>query len=89
MTQTRKIEIFSAGCTVCDNAIQMVRDIACPSCDISILDMTDTAIAKRADQIGINSLPAILIDGELAECCSGRGAEEALLRKAGIGQPLS
>lgn len=89
MTQTRKIEIFSAGCMVCDDVVQLVQNIACPSCDISVLDMKDTAVAERANRAGINSVPAILIDGELADCCSGRGPEEASLRKAGIGQPLS
>lgn len=89
MAQTRRIEIFSAGCPVCDDVIEMVRGIACPSCDISILDMTDTAVSARADEVGVNSVPAILIDGELADCCSVRGPDEAFLRKAGIGLTLS
>jgi predicted DsbA family dithiol-disulfide isomerase len=88
MAQTRKIEIFSAGCAVCDATVQMIQDMACPSCDISVLDMKDATVAARANQVGINSVPAVLIDGQLAECCSGRGPDEASLRSAGIGQPL-
>lgn len=88
MAQTRKIEIFSAGCAVCDATVQMIQDMACPSCDISVLDMKDATVAARANQVGIKSVPAVLIDGQLADCCTGRGPDEASLRSAGIGQPL-
>jgi glutaredoxin 3 len=36
----RKIEVFSAGCPACAETIELVNRAACPSCDISILDMT-------------------------------------------------
>ncbi len=89
MADTRQIEIFSAGCPVCDALVARVREMACPSCEISVLDMGDAQVASRADQLGIRSVPAVLIDGELADCCAGRGPDEASLREAGLGQPLS
>ncbi len=39
MSERRKIEIFSAGCPACDETVQMVNAIACPSCDVEVLDM--------------------------------------------------
>ncbi|MGH1478949.1 MAG: thioredoxin family protein, partial [Geminicoccales bacterium] len=66
MAAQRKIEIFSAGCAVCEQAIDQVRDAACPSCDIVILDMRDASVAKRAESLGIRSVPAVVIDGALA-----------------------
>ena len=89
MTTKRTIEVFSAGCPACDDAITMAKDIACPSCDVSVLDMNDPNVASRAKNLGIRSVPAIVIDGELADCCTGRGPDEATLRAAGLGQPLS
>lgn len=89
MAQKRTIEIFSAGCAICEETVRMVRDMACPSCDITVLDMKVDSIAQRAAQLGIKSVPAVLVDGELADCCAGRGPEQAVLRKAGIGQPLT
>jgi glutaredoxin 3 len=85
---TRTVEIFSAGCAVCTETIEMVQRAACPSCEVSILDMRDAAVARRAKQLGIRSVPAVVIDGRLAECCTGRGVDEATLRAAGLGQPL-
>lgn len=88
MTETRSVEIFSAGCPVCQEVIDRVVDIACPSCDVTVLDMTDPQVAARAKTLGIQSVPAIAIDGKLADCCAGRGPDEDVLRAAGLGQPL-
>ena len=89
MATTRQIEIFSAGCPVCDALVTRVREMACPSCEISVLDMGDAGVAARADSLGIASIPAVAIDGALADCCAGRGPDEASLRAAGLGVPLS
>lgn len=88
MSAKRKIEIFSAGCPVCQEAIDLVNKIACPSCDVTVLDMKDTAVANRAKSLGIRSVPAIFIDGKLADCCGGQGISEAALRAEGIGQSI-
>ncbi len=89
MAAKRQIEIFSAGCPVCQETIELVNDIACPSCEISVLDMQDKAVAERARSLGIKSVPAVAIDGQLADCCEGRGVDKDTLRRSGIGQPLS
>lgn len=89
MTSKRTIEIFSAGCAVCDATVARVKELACPSCEIIVLDMKDSAVAARADSLGIRSVPAVVIDGALADCCAGRGPDEAVLKAAGLGQPLS
>ena len=88
MSNKRKIEIFSAGCPACDEAIQTVKQIACPSCDTEVLDMRQPEVAQRAKQLGISRVPAILIDGKLAECCSAVEVDEQVLRAAGVGVPL-
>ena len=89
MTAKRTIEVFSAGCPACDDAITMVKGVACPSCDVSVLDMNDPNVASRAKSLGIQSVPAVVIDGKLADCCAGRGPDEATLRAAGLGQPIA
>jgi glutaredoxin 3 len=88
MTQ-RTVEIFSAGCPACDETVRLVRAIACPSCDVAVLDMHVASVAARAAQLGIRSVPAVAVNGQLADCCAGRGPEETTLRAAGIGRPLS
>jgi predicted DsbA family dithiol-disulfide isomerase len=51
--------------------------------------MNDAAVAGRAKSLGISSVPAVVIDGKLADCCAGRGPDEATLKAAGLGQTLT
>ena len=89
MSDKRQIEIFSAGCPVCKETIDLVNRLACASCEISVLDMNDNEVTARATELGIRSVPAVVINGKLAECCANRGVDESTLRAAGIGQPLT
>ena len=57
--------------------------------EISILDMQDPTVAERARTLGVTSVPAVAIDGQLAECCARRGVDKDSLLRSGIGQPLS
>lgn len=84
----RKIEVFGAGCPACDETVEMVERLACPSCEVVLLDMNEAAVAERAKELGIRSVPAVVLDGRLADCCGGRGPAEATLRAAGLGQPI-
>lgn len=88
MANTRKVEVFSAGCPACDDAVALVERIACPSCEIEVRNIRDPAVARRAKELGIRTVPSIVVDGEVASCCRGGPSEEDL-RAAGIGQPRS
>ena len=65
-----------------------IEPIGGPSCDVQVLDMKDPAVAERAKGLGIRSVPAITVDGRLADCCAGGGPEEGMLRAAGVGTPI-
>jgi glutaredoxin 3 len=86
MSKKRKVEIFSAGCPVCRETIEKANQIACPSCEVVVLDMANQSVSDRASKMGIRSLPAVVVDGRLAGCCAGSGPDEADLRAAGLGQ---
>jgi len=85
MNSKRKVEIFRAGCGCCEETIKLVRSIACPSCDITVLDMKRREVAERAKSLGVRSVPAVVIDGKLAGCCAGRGPDQTTLLAAGLG----
>ncbi len=89
METKRKIEVFGAGCPACEETIELVKSVACPSCEVAVLDMNDPSVASRAKSLGIHSVPSVVIDGQLADCCAGRGPDEATLRSAGLGQPIT
>ncbi len=88
MANKRKVEVFSAGCGVCEETVSLVRRIACDSCDVSVLDMRDDQVAERARHLGIRAVPAVVVDGQLAACCEDSGPTESALRAAGVGQAL-
>lgn len=88
MNAKRKIEVFSAGCPVCEETIALVNRIACSSCEVTVLDTNNPEVAARAKRLGVRSVPAVAINGALADCCAGRGPDEKTLRAAGLGQPL-
>jgi len=81
----RKIEVFSAGCPACKDAVELVKKVESSSCETTILDMNDSVVAKRAKQLGIKSAPAVVVNGKLADCCAG-GPDERTLRAAGLGR---
>lgn len=88
MAATRKIEVFSAGCAICEDIVALINRIACPSCEVEILDMQKPEVARKARAYGVRSVPAVAVDGRLAACCAGQGPDESQLRAAGIGTPL-
>ena len=89
MKTKRQIEVFSAGCPACEETIELFKSVACPSCKVTVLDMNDPSVASRAKSLGLRSVPSFVIDGQLAECCAGRGPDEATLRSAGLGQTMT
>ncbi len=87
MSKKRIVEVFTAGCPICDETVGLVRKIACPSCDVKVYNLKEEGMDK-AKQYGINSVPTVVVDGKIAECCQRRKPNEADLRAAGIGTPL-
>jgi len=81
----RKVEVFSAGCGLCDETIALVQRLACDSCEVTVHDMKKSDVATKARGYGVENVPAVVVDGKLAECCADRGPQEHALRAAGIG----
>jgi hypothetical protein len=69
--------------------VNLVDKLACESCEVNVLDMNNPGVAERAKTLGISAVPAVVINGRLADCCAGRGPDEAMLQASGIGKPLS
>jgi hypothetical protein len=82
MAQRKKIEVFSAGCHACREAVKTVQRLAGKEHDVEVLDMHQGHVAALAARHGIRSVPAVVVDGHLASCCAGRGVDEAVLRAA-------
>ena len=88
MSERREVEVFSAGCALCVETVQLVRDLAGESCDVTVLNMLDPVVADRARELGVCSVPAVVINGRLVEGCGDGGPDADTLRAAGLGPPL-
>lgn len=84
MTPKRKVEIFTAGCSACTDVVDLAKEVACSSCEVTVLDMNDAEIARRAKALGIRTVPSVVVNGKLLDCCVGGPTKEAL-QAAGIG----
>ncbi|MEC4679137.1 MAG: thioredoxin family protein [Nitrospirota bacterium] len=85
MNTKHTVEIFSAGCQVCKDFVARIKKMACPSCEVIVLDMKEVEVSNRAKGLNIRSIPSVVIDGRLADCCAGRGPDEDGLRTALLG----
>ena len=84
----RVIEIFSAGCPCCDDAVKVVQGLVCPSCDLQILDMrADKTAQAKAKRYGVTRVPAVVVDGKLADCCQQGSVDVSVLQSLGVGRP--
>ena len=65
-----KVEVFSAGCALCHEVIDVVkREVG--SSQVIVHHMKDARALARAEVLGIRSVPAVVIDGKLASNAGG------------------
>ena len=82
-----RIEIFGAGCPVCEEGTARVREMAGDDQEIVVYDLrTDEAAAERAAEHGIKAVPAVVVDGQLLACCRNTGPTKEELAAAGVGR---
>lgn len=82
MAREKKIEVFSAGCPICQETIAVVQGLAGSSHEVVIHDMHQPETASKAKERGVRGIPGVLMDGKLAGCCVDRGPNIHVLRAA-------
>lgn len=87
MPGKRKVEVFTAGCPLCDETVKLVRELACPSCDVTVYNLRESGMDK-AREYGVSSVPTVVVNGKIAECCARRKPNRDDLKAAGIGSPI-
>jgi hypothetical protein len=78
MPNQHTVEVFSAGCALCHGAIDALRREVGSS--VIVQNMMDSRVLSRARELGVRSVPAVVIDGKLASCCTGRGVDIQVLK---------
>lgn len=85
MPAKRKVEVFTAGCPICNEAVKLVKDTACESCEVTVYNLNDPLYLKKVKGYGIRRVPTVVVDGRIADCCAAGGPTVEGLRAAGIG----
>lgn len=85
------VEVFTAGCPLCDDTVKLVRELACDNCEVLIYDLhqgcATNECREKAVEYGIHRIPSIVVNGKLAECCQNQQpVSREMLIAAGIGQ---
>jgi hypothetical protein len=83
MDSKRKVEIFSAGTALCQEVIDVVRRETGSSFEVIVRNMMDARSLARAEELGIRSVPAVVIDGRLASSAGGGVDIQALKSELG------
>jgi glutaredoxin len=84
----RKVEVFTAGCPLCEDAVRMVRELVCECCDLEIIDLNKgcRSCLNRASAYGIHHVPAVVVNGKLVGGSVQQPITREALVAAGIGQ---
>jgi len=77
------VKVFSANCPLCTEVIQQIQSMICSSCTLEVLDMHNPESYQQAQQLEIKRVPAVVINGKVAECCQIPGVDFAYLRQNG------
>ena len=87
----RSVEVFTSGCFLCEETVNLVNELACPHCEVKIYNLAKPCESKecidKAKAYGVTSVPTVVVDGKIAECCRGGKPDREGLIKAGLGQP--
>ncbi|MEQ9424059.1 MAG: thioredoxin family protein [Cyclobacteriaceae bacterium] len=87
----RTVEIFTAGCRVCDPVVKLVKETACDDCEITVYDLIKQCEEKicleKVKTYGVKNVPSIAVNGKLLDCCTNEITQTDLVN-AGIGQPI-
>jgi hypothetical protein len=81
----KQVEIFTAGCPVCEPVVELVKDTASSNCEITIYNLSEISNHSVYKKYNIKRLPAIAVNGKLLECCKKIEITKEDLISAGIG----
>lgn len=82
MNIQKKIEVFSAGCPLCQDTLKLVRGaVAACGCEVIERRCTGSECCAEARQYGVKAMPTVVVNGQIV--FEGRivAAQAALLAR--------
>jgi len=78
----RKIEVFTAGCPLCDDTLELVRQsVSSCGCEVIERRCIDNDRCAEALQYGVRAMPTVVVDGEIVFEGRINRAQAALLTR--------
>ncbi len=81
-----KVEIFTAGCKFCSSIETQVREVITDKHEVVVYNLNDESRSSEyyesAKNYGINSVPSVVVNEELLNCCCRKGFDPKLLLQA-------
>jgi len=86
----RLVEVFTAGCPICEKTVRLVLAETCPSYEMRVYHLREGCATNecrnKAERYGVTAVPAVAVNGVLLDCCRRVSITADRLRAAGIGQ---
>ncbi len=81
-----KVEVFTAGCKFCSNVETQVREVITDQHEVVIYNLNEESgsseYSERAKNYGVNSVPAVVVNGKLLDCCNSKGFDKSVFLNA-------
>lgn len=82
MPNRRCIEVFTAGCPLCEDTLRLVREaVAACGCEVVERRCTETECCDEAKRYGVRAMPTVVVDGQLVFEGRITPAQAALLKR--------
>ena len=66
MAGKRKIEVFTAGCSLCDDTLRVVKDaVATCSCELIERRCPPKQMCEEGKAYGVRAMPTVVVDGAI------------------------
>lgn len=82
MSDHRKIEVFTAGCPLCNETLELVKQsVATCGCEVIERRCTGDECCGLAKDYGIRAMPTVVVDGQIMFEGRISAAQAALLAR--------
>lgn len=79
----RKIEVFSAGCALCEETLKLVKEsVSSCGCEVIERRCPEGELCAEAKQYGIQTMPTVVVNGQIVFEGRINRAQADLLKQA-------
>ena len=86
MQSKKQVEVFVAGCPLCDIAVKTVREAADANCELHVHDLRPQYATREAIELamtyGIHRVPTVVVNGKVCECCKIGPVDSNIVQQA-------